>query len=179
MTAVGCGLRKAEVSGIRWTDVDFDNGALTVQRSLRLEKSGFRLADTKTHKVRQVDLPDFVLEALRKQREVQSLEQRWHGSVWQNKHNLIFTTEIGTPLDPHNLLREWKKLLKATGLRYTTIHDLRHGGASLIRDAGGTLQDISEILGHSSIAITSRLYVHLFPERRRDLMDKVGKVISG
>jgi integrase len=119
-----------------------------------------------------------LVDALVKHREAQELERIWNAPHFNNQFNLVFTTELGTPIDGHNLSREWRKIVENTALPYKSIHKLRHGTASLVQQAGGTLLDASKILGHSGIGITARLYSHLFPENRRTLMDGVAKAAA-
>jgi len=173
------GMRKGEVLALNWSDINFKERRITVSKSLSKPRGGdWRFGDTKTHRVRTVDMASDLVDALVKHREAQELERIWNAPHFNNQFNLVFTTELGTPIDGHNLSREWRKIVENTGLPYKSIHKLRHGTASLVQQAGGTLLDASKILGHSGIGITARLYSHLFPENRRTLMDGVAKAAA-
>jgi integrase len=178
-TSILTGLRISEVLGLQWPDIDFEEKRITAKRSLSKPRGGdWRFGDTKTHRIRTVDMAQPLVDALVKHREVQGLERLSNAAHFKNTFNLVFTTELGTPIDRHNLSREWRKIVEQAGVRYLGIHKLRATNASLIQHVGGSLHDASQVLGHSSIGITARLYSHLFPQDRRDLMEKIGEAAT-
>jgi integrase len=87
---------------------------------------------------------------------------------WQDETSLVFTNEVGEPIEPRTVQREFKQLLKAAGLPTSTrLHDLRHGAASMLLARGRSLREIMELLSHSSIQVTSDIYAHLSDEMKR------------
>ncbi|MGR7027696.1 site-specific integrase [Geodermatophilus sp. URMC 62] len=119
------GLRRGEALALHWPDVDLDAGLLRVRWTLSRTSQGLRLEEPKTDKSRRtVSLPRSAIEALRAHRTRQLEEQRAAAGAWQEQ-GLVFTTEIGTPLEPRNVLRRFEFLAERAGLRGVTLHTLR------------------------------------------------------
>ena len=85
--------------------------------------------------------------------------------------DLVFTTSIGTPIEPRNLSRHFELLRERAGVRRVRFHDLRYGCASLLFDLGVPLRMVMEILGHSQISTTSDIYTHVMPAQYREVAD--------
>jgi integrase len=160
------GLRRGELLGLHWSDVDLDAGTLTVRHQLQRVAGELVIVDTKTAgSVRRLALPGPALDALKRHR----------GANPGLPGALIFTSETGTPMDPDN----WRRLVynvteKAFGERWGP-HELRHSAASIMLAAGVPLKMVSEVLGHSSIRITADIYSHVLGTDRTaaDAMAKV------
>jgi integrase len=133
LVGLALGLRQGEVLGLCWDDVDIDQKVLRVRRSLqRRSGGGLMFADVKTARSRRdLPLPDELVEALRRHRVRQSEERLATGSRWAGSA-CVFTTPLGTPIDPRNDFRNFKQLLAAAGLRDVRLHDLRHTAATLL-----------------------------------------------
>lgn len=172
--AMALGLRRGEALGLRWEDVDLEQRRqLHIRVQLqRVTGQGLQLVDVKTASSRRVlDLPDPIVVALIAHRERQRFERRAAG--WQ-EHGLVFTTTIGTPIETGNLWRSYHRLLAQAGLPSARFHDLRHTAASLLLAQGCELWEVSRILGHSGLQITSDTYAHLYPQARRAAADRMG-----
>lgn len=189
ITALTLGLRRGEVLGLRWSDIDLDSRTLRVNQSVQRlltgadsgPKSELRATETKTDGSRRtIALPDSVVRALRLQRAKQAQQRLAAGSEWESSHNLIFTNQAGGPLEPKVLARDYKKLLKAadipTSLRF---HDLRHSAATLLLAQGVHPRAIMELLGHSSITVTMNTYAHVLPAMMREAADKMDSILGG
>ena len=87
---------------------------------------------------------------------------------------MVFTTGIGTPIEPRNLNRHFGRLLDRAGLRRIRFHDLRHSCATLLYEQGVPIEKIQDILGHSSPAITKLIYVEVTRQSQRSSVDKLG-----
>jgi integrase len=161
------GLRRGEALGLRWVDYDEEFGTLQVCRQLQRLASGLVAVDTKTSTSRRsVNLPQGIVGMLETRREQQLEEAINLGQEWIN-NGYIFTTKLGTPLDPRNLLREFKGICEAAGLGDWHIHELRHSAASLMLAQGVKIQVVSDILGHASIRMTADVYGHILaPDRQ-------------
>ena len=162
--AVHTGLRQGELLGLKWDDIDLEAGALHVRRALTTAKGGPRLAAPKTKgSRRRVSLTGAAAEALKGHLECQLEEIDRAGSLWQ-ENGLVFASEAGAPLDRRDVTsRRFKPLLERAGLPHFRFHDLRHTCATLLLTQNVNPKVVSEMLGHSSIAITLDTYSHVLP----------------
>jgi integrase len=108
--------------------------------------------------------------------EQQEKERVAARSLWRDSP-CVFTTPIGTPVDPRNDYREFKKLLGKAGLPPVRLHDLRHTAASLLIAQGVPARVVMEILGHSQMALTMNTYSHVAPEVFREAADRMAQVL--
>jgi len=173
------GLRKGEALGIAWTDVDLDRGLLTVRQALKRVGGGITLGDVKTSGSRRmINLPDEVVAALRSHRARQAAERLAAGTSW-HESGLVFTTPIGTPIDPSNFRRQFDKVFAKAGLFGWHPHELRHSAASIMLAAGVPLEVVSRVLGHASIRITADVYGHIMDPQRQQAADAMSTVLWG
>jgi integrase len=105
-------------------------------------------------------MPPPVVAALKAQRAQQKAEREAAGGHWENTLELVFTTEVGTSLDPSNVRGTYSRLARAAELEHLHPHMLRHAAASLLSAAGVPIEDISDTLGHRSVAVTAEVYRH-------------------
>jgi integrase len=167
------GLRRGEALGLHWSDVDLDAGLVRVRRTLARTFQGLRLDEPETDKSRRtVPLPRSAVETLETHRTRQLEERRTAAGAWQ-EHGLVFTTEIGTPLEPRNVLRRFEVLAGRAGLRGVTLHTLRHSAASFLLAAGTHTKVVQEHPDHSSYAITADIYLHVGPAQQREAADRL------
>jgi integrase len=177
--ALTLGMRRGEILGLSWSDVDLDNRALRVNQAVQRLKDGLKITELKTERSRRaIALPDGVVRVLKTRRTRQIQERLMAGLRWQST-GLVFTNPNGGPLEPITLHRDYKKLLKASGLpEETRFHDLRHSAASLLLAQGVQLRVIMELLGHSSIALTANTYSHVMPAAMRDVADRMDAIFA-
>ncbi len=178
--AVHCGLRQGEMFGLKWEDVDLDARTLQVRRTLARVEDGQPVFTTpKTTKSRrQVRLTTGAMFALKVHRKQQLEQQMEYAGIWED-HGLVFTSEIGTPLNRHNVAqRSFKPLLKRAGLRDIRFHDLRHTCATLLLSRGQHPKFVQELLGHSTIAITLDTYSHVLPGMGDGLADAMDDALG-
>ncbi|WP_345637162.1 tyrosine-type recombinase/integrase [Rugosimonospora acidiphila] len=119
-----------------------------------------------------VALPAPLVQALRQHKEAQATERERAGKSWKD-HDLVFPTAIGTPMDPRNLNRHFADLCDRAGVRRVRFHDLRHSCATLLDEQGVKIENIQDVLGHSSPTITKTLYVDPTDKVRRGAVDKL------
>jgi integrase len=173
------GMRRGEALGLKWDDVNFDQGVARVKRNLKREGGRLVTADTKTLKSRRaVNLPGPVIEALKENRELQGEERAYLGAAWIET-DFVFTTSVGTPIDPRNLYREFAQICQRAGLGHWHPHELRHSAASLMLASGVKLQVVSEVLGHSSIRMTADVYGHILDPDRQQAAAAMSEVLWG
>jgi integrase len=158
--ALGTGMRRGEVLGLRWGDVDLDIGEVRVNQTLQATNEGLRFVPPKTQRsTRAIALPLFALDALREQRRVQGIRKLAAGTAWQAL-DLVFDRGDGGPLPPWSLSQRFRSAMSRAGIDLN-FHGLRHAHASLMLTAGVQLKVVSDRLGHSTIGITADLYTHL------------------
>ena len=158
------GLRRGEVLGIRWDDLELDAvpGRLRVRSQIqRSAGGGLELVALKTQQSRRdLVLPAPLVTELKSWGACQARERLYLGPAWRNDWDLVFTTPAGTPMDPSNYRRRLLKAATRAGIGPRTTHDLRHAAGSILFGQGVPMKLISESLGHTSERITSDTYVH-------------------
>jgi integrase len=166
------------VLGLRWEDVNFQKQTLTVSGSLQRQNGRLERTDPKTDTSHRVlPLPRVLAQALQAHRRRQDNQRVIAGDDWK-EHGLVFTTSLGTPIEPRGLVRHFKQVLKLAGLPETTrFHDLRHACATLLIAQGVHPRVVMEILGHSNISITMNTYAHVLPQVSRDAADKLDALL--
>ena len=149
------GVRTEEARAITWDEVDLKAGTVAVFRSVRVK------GDTKTRKSRRVlKLPAKAAQALRVHHTRQAAERLAAGELWQ-EHGLVFCREDGTPLDRWQVRKEFQKITTAARLGGAwTPRELRHSFVSILSAHDVRLEDISDLVGHSSTAVTETVYRH-------------------
>jgi integrase len=158
--ALLAGLRQGEALGLRWQDVDLVNGVLEVRNQIQMIDGKLQLTGLKTERSRRsLVLTSGSLEALKIHRQlVENMRFIW-GSQWVDT-DLVFPAIDGAPKQATIDYNEWKRALRLCGIKPRRLHDARHTAATLMYSQGVGIEVISRALGHSSSAITSKLYVH-------------------
>jgi len=182
--ALATGLRRGELMGLKWQDINVDAGVLQVRRILsrvpsKMPGKGYVEAEPKTQKSRRsLVIAPFALEALTQHR-VRQLEAKLKaGDAWQ-EHDYVFCTSIGTHLNPtRDMLDQLKALLKKAELPDIRFHDLRHSAATLLLSVGVHPKVVQEILGHSQISITMDVYSHVLPGMQQDAMSRLNDALK-
>jgi integrase len=164
VVAITAGLRRGELLGLKWEDLDLDAGMLQVRRTLSETSSGHIFEAPKSGKGRGVRLTQRATAALRNHRKLQLEEKLQLGSLWE-ENGLIFASETGTPIQGRNMMRHFKIRLDRAGLPSTfRFHDLRHTCATLLLRQGVHVKFVQELLGHSDVALTLNVYSHILPD---------------
>lgn len=179
--ALASGLRQSEALGLRWSDIDFDSGLLSVQRTLQRANGAYRFFEPKTVRSRRtLVMPRAVAQCLREHRSRQLSERLQAGSIWEGEKwgELVFCTATGAPQSNHTLTRRLRKILREAALPEMTYHELRHGAASLMAAQGVPPRICMEILGHSQISTTMEIYAHVAPELQREAAERMDAVFA-
>jgi integrase len=170
MLALTTGMRLGEILALQWPDLNLDNGTLQIQASVYHDGSQFHFSPPKTVKSRrQVLLPSVTIGALQQHRLRQQQERRALGETWQTTYDLVFPNTVGGPMElNHFRRREFCRLLEKASLPRIRFHDLRHTVATLLFAQRINPKVVSEMLGHSDIAITLGLYGHVTPPMQQE-----------
>lgn len=155
------GLRRGELCGLKWEDVDFSNNIITIKRNiLYLPEKGIFEDTPKTYSSQRViKMADTALQILKEHRKVQNEIRLKLGDRWQHD-NFVFTQWDGAVMHPDSLTSWFRKFIKRNNLPYVTIHSLRHTNATLLIANGVNLTTVSKRLGHSSTNTTTQIYAH-------------------
>lgn len=168
------GLRRGELLGLQWTDIDFEKGILIVKRQLNRVNKQLHFSTLKTaNSNRIIKLPDSALDVLNLHKQAQIERRHKAEPVWE-EHDLVFCNELGGPLDPSGIYHYYKRLLKRSGFSSYRFHDLRHTFATIALQNGVDVKTIQETLGHYSAAFTLQVYGHV----TRQMQDAAAKKID-
>ncbi len=195
--ALALGLRQGEALGLKWTDVDLDEGRLVVRRSLQRarwthgcdgtcgrragscpqrQNTRTTTSDTKSRAGRRViGLPAQLAELLREHQAEQDREHTAAGQLWR-EDGWIFTSPTGEPINPRTDYKHWKELLSEAGVRNVRLHDARHTAATVLLLLGVPERAVMGIMGWSHTAMAAR-YQHLTAVIRDDIAQQVGGLI--
>ena len=173
------GLRRGEAGALSWSDVDWIHSTLRVRGTLTRIDGELKVTEPKTAKSRRtLPLSPGAIALLKAHRARQREERIRAGRVWQGSQ-YVFTTELGGPVDPRNVLRAFRTAaVKAGTPAAATVHTLRHSAATTWLENGTNIKAVSELLGHSSISITGDVYGHVTEETARQAMDVLADAIG-
>jgi integrase len=178
--AATTGMRQGELLALKWQDVGADFATLQVRRSVcYLSGKGHVWSEPKTARSRrQIVLMPMATEALRTHRDRQALQRAFAGDRWE-ENDLVFTNTLGRPLIPANLYyRCYLPLLAKAGIRRVRFHDLRHSVATLLLAQGTHPKVVSELLGHSTTAITLDVYSHILPGLQEEAIAQLSQRLT-
>jgi integrase len=167
--ALVAGLRKGEVSGLSWPDIDIDARTIRVRQQVQpLGKTlgGIQVVELKTAASRRtLTMPELLVPLFRARRQAQREERLRAGARWAGNHDdLVFTTEQGRPVYPDDVHYALRDVLTAAKVGVVTFHALRHTYATLMLADGEPLERVSKLLGHASVVTTADIYSHFVPE---------------
>ena len=171
------GMRRGEVAGLTWRDVDLAAGRLSVSQTVISVNYEIMFSAAKTGAgARSIALDPGTVGVLRHHRKAQ-LEERLALGGYAEDHDLVFCELDGSPLHPSNLSKRFDRLVRASGLPRLRFHDLRHTHATLALRAGVHPKIVSERLGHADIAITLNTYSHAIPAMQEEAAAKVAALV--
>jgi integrase len=160
------GLRRGEALGLRWEDVNLTAGRVNLEQALYRVGGTLALHELKTESSENsVPLPDSLVKILRQHQHDQLTDPRIPEA---DKLGLVFTSTRGTPLEPRNINRAFAELIKKADVRPIRLHDLRHSCATLLFAMGVDAATVQRILRHSSISVTTGIYLEVIEQVQRD-----------
>lgn len=173
------GLRRGEVLGLAWEDVDLDRREARICWQLQRVAGSFSRSPVKTRSSEAVlPLPTACVDALRAQREFQQREAKRLGDAWQNC-GLVMTSTLGTPVDPRNFHRKFKERAKQAGVPVIPVHSTRRTCATLLVHLGVHPRVAMQILRHSQIAVTMNVYAQVSSSSSREAVDLLDESLRG
>ncbi|WP_225724693.1 MULTISPECIES: site-specific integrase [unclassified Nocardia] len=165
------GLRRGEALGLRWEETNLDAGRLVIRYGLHRVDGELKLEEVKTDGSRAtLPIPAPLIPILRQHRKNQLEERFAAGDQWQES-GLIFTTKLGRPIEPRNVNRMFAKLLEKARVRPVRVQDLRHSCATVLFTLGVDAATVQAILRHSSITVTTGIYLEVIERVKRDALD--------
>lgn len=151
---------------------------MTIRGTLTRTSDGLHIVPPKTERSRRkIPISRSTIATLRAVRLAQDEARAKVGRAWVD-HDLVFTTELGVPLDPRNALRAANTAARKAGLAGVGLHTLRHTAASTMLEAGVPLRTVPEILGHASIQVTGDIYGHVSTEGARSAIDRLSDALG-
>lgn len=171
--ALFTGMRSGEIRGLTWDNVDFKKNCITISNQLLYSNSQYSLSLPKEEKVRTIYPARIAMTALKDELRNQQDNKMYADDVWENKFNLVFTTESGQPISRQNLNLHIKKVLKRANLPDIRFHDLRHTYAVNAIQAGDDIKTIQENLGHASAAFTLDVYSSAIDSMRKKSSERM------
>jgi integrase len=158
--ALFTGLRRGEIVGLKWEDIDLEKKRLSVRRSIYKPKDGKAQEKTPKSKcsIRTIAIPDRLCETLKNYKANQERHASYLGSDWRNL-GYVFTEKDGYVMNPHSPTKQFDHFLKRHGIRHLKLHGLRHTSATLLLANGCDIKTVSTRLGHADIE-TTNIYVH-------------------
>jgi integrase len=174
------GMRRGEILGLKWEDVDLARGVLAVKRTLSLGTGGiYTFGVPKTsHGRRSIALPKSAVDSLHKHR-IRQLELRLKAGAAYTDLDLVFADALGEPLHPNTLAYHFKRLQVQSDVPEIRFHDLRHTSATLMLANGEHPKIVQERLGHADVSMTLNRYSHVTMDMQRDAADRLDVLLAG
>ncbi|MCP4384512.1 MAG: site-specific integrase [Hyphomicrobiales bacterium] len=171
------GMRRGEVLGLRWHDIDLEQQQLAVRHTLVIAQNEVRSSTPKSHQARVIDLDQDTCEILRRQHTAQESERIAWGDGYEES-DLVFTREDGSAVNPGSFTGAFERLVANSDCPRIRLHDLRHTHATLGLSAGVPVKVMSERLGHESAGFTLRQYAHVLPGMGADAASKIAALVA-
>ena len=173
------GLRRGEVLGLDWDDIDFDHDSISVKRSCQYTPGrGIYLTDPKTESsTRDIRMPETTMTLVRRLRKHQSENRMKLGELWRGRDQ-VFTTDDGALMHPDSISKWMNKLNKKIGLPQVPFHGLRHTAATILIDEGTNIKSVSSRLGHRDATTTLNIYAHSLKSTDQEVANTLNTLIN-
>ncbi len=178
--ALTTGLRRGELLGLDWKNVDLDKGTIDVRQALTFSKNGYKVKEPKTkNSIRRVSLPASLIPDLKTFKTHCNKQRMKTSDLWEGGENFfLFTFWNGKPLNPYSVGTWWRRFSANNKLKYIRFHDLRHTSATLLLNQGVHAKIISSRLGHANITTTLNIYAHALQEADQAAADKLDSLFA-
>lgn len=176
--ALNTGCRRGEILSLKWSDLDEESNTLNVERTLVYDKDGYRFTPPKSESsIRKIKIGDSLLKNLKEWKAHQNKIKMAYRNVFEDI-DLIFSTHTGKPIFPRSLTSEFNRAIKNANVTKIRFHDLRHTHATMCLEAGMSLKEVQDRLGHSSIKTTGDVYAHVTESMKEKSVELFEKYIS-
>lgn len=171
------GMRRAEILGLRWRDLDLEARRLSVRQTL--VSVGYEIVKStpKTHQARTIDLDPGTVERLRRHRVRQLREREEWGSDYHD-NDLVFCREDGSPVHPHTFSQAFERIVARSELPRIPLHGLRHTHATIGLAIGVPAKVVTERLGHENVAFTLKQYAHVLPGMQAEAAKLIAEKVT-
>ena len=177
--AVLYALRQGEALGLQWKDVDFTKKTVFIWQQIQKIEGTYQFVKLKSEdSTRTLEIDDETLAALKAHKIQQNMDRLAVGDKWKD-HDLVFTTSVGKPIDCKTDYRQWHRALANAELPMKRLHDARHTAATLLFDQGLDIEVIRRFMGHSSVLLTSKTYVHHSARQLKGAAELINRMIKG
>ncbi|MCK8823989.1 tyrosine-type recombinase/integrase [Fuchsiella alkaliacetigena] len=178
--AVNTGMRRGEIMGLRWSDVEFENKIVRVRQALIIsqEKGAIFKKPKSSSSIRGVDITEDVIEILKNRKKQQNEYKLLLGSDYIDNYNLVFGKNNGNKFYPKVASDRFNRVAKKAGLEQFTFHSLRHTHATLMLQAEVHPKVVQERLGHSDISTTLNTYSHVIPTMQKEAAEKFKNLLE-
>ncbi len=179
--ALFTGMRRGEIVGLKWSDIDFERKRLSVKRSIYKPKGEKALEKEPKSKagIRTMTIPDRLITTLLQYKQQQDKHIAFLGDLWENR-DYIFTEENGYVMNPYTPTKQFDHFLKRHNIRHLKFHGLRHTSATMLLAGGCDVKTVSVRLGHSDLE-TTNIYLHALESTDRiasDTFDRFAERVS-
>lgn len=189
ITTLFTGMRQGEVLGLRWDNIDFDNGIIYIVQQLQRKKADiegelpeYYFASLKNNKPRKIMPAPYVMQLLKEHKKHQNIQRLKAGIAWGNgdsiNNNLVFTDETGQHLKHRTVYNHYKAIVRKLGLENSRFHDLRHSYAVASLQNGDDIKTVQENLGHHTAAFTLDVYGHVTEKMRKKSAENMNLYIN-
>ncbi|MBY6276793.1 tyrosine-type recombinase/integrase [Parageobacillus thermoglucosidasius] len=177
--AIAAGLRRGELLGLEWSNVDLENGVIRINKAIVKGRKGSVEKSPKTKKSnRLVSLPNSVIAELKLYRRHWLKQKLQAGDLWKEEKEYLFCNIDGRHFYPTTPTTWWRRFTKRAGIRYIRLHDLRHTSATLLINQGVHAKIIAERLGHSDIRVTMDIYGHALQKADHEAANKLDHLFT-
>jgi integrase len=172
------GMRRGEVLGLRWSDIDYDGRVFRIRQQIQRVRGELLIGPVKTAAgKRALPLLDLACQALKLQLEHQDSYRAAMGTAWPVT-DLVFTTRTGRPIEPRNLVRSFRRICTNNKIRAIKVHHLRHTVPSLLKDLRVPPSDAQRILGHTRISTTLEIYTDTADQAQLDALTQLHDLLD-
>ena len=184
--ALETGLRRGEMCGLTWDDIDFNNKCIHINQALIRVDNTYTISSLKTDSsYRSLPVSDALLVKLENHKKRQKINRVKYGQFYlknifnKKEYDLVFTWENGKFIIPSNFLQRLKRMLKHCNInKNIRWHDLRHTNATLLLEGGASMKTVQERLGHSLMQTTSDTYAHVTEKMNREATNIITNILN-